>query len=954
MQPLKKRVPSISPVTGSSSIDPVGSPVTPPTPTGMDGLAKVGAEWRAKGKGYNTIYRNAIDQWLAPDASADIAQTTYTTPKVTPMAKLTNEAVQPTQAPPTDPWLSASASKEIVNVWPVMEWPIVTPPTETTDTNKDLIIWVPELGWAEKTVYDQLSEAEKAQFQAIGETARKAGQDYVKAQALYIQKWKENKDYLTAQNQTNEEMRNKKDQVDEIQSSARIRQAQQQLNNLKQNLAYIWTGGQPGVSQARLNAVTDQVATADRTFTDMQTVEKLIGDSNKLGRTSESAQFERQMVILQDDLNSKVNQSIQDVLNQFNAAEIAGKIDTLQEVEALRVQLLGNLDKQITGVTDANIQQRAFLIERYDAIAKQKEERFKNKNTVNADLSKAQGYYVDGNGDPIISAKTGTRISVPLEAPIKPMYDEKTGRLVTFTTWPDGSIVAKVDDLIKDATFTESSIASFAKLVANGTLKMEDVPENVRNTDAFIQAASKAPGQKADEPKIYMMNDEDGVEHAYIYDAARGWLVPAGTSPTVSSWVPQSWVTPTSTKQTNPGDFIKSQEGFSDIAYWDVNGWAVWYGMHSIGGKPVVEGQKITREQADAEFNGRSFRYESIIEVPLSESQRAALASFEWNHGGGIWKGDAKPIIDKINAGDFAWAAEYMKQFVYSGGKKNDVLIQRRIKEAWLLSQLVQPGQSNQFTQVAQELIDGTVKTSDLKNLGYKDSQVRSIEAERQRLTKDQVLKTPVDTPAMLPLFRTFVEDGKIPSAPQLKAFGMTADQFVDLADQGYVKFLDQKAKDVSSQNPTFDISFIPSQYSANSATQKEKLNSSLEKVWDFDKRLSRLMELFDDVGTEILPTEAKKEMTTLRQQLILKWKEIENLWVLNGPDLGILETLLPATDTFWSLNSNTRKVFESLQTNYRSDAESRAINYGAKLKFGKKDSSITAPSGKTYNINDF
>jgi len=44
MQPLKKRVPSISPVTGSSSIDPVGSPRTPPTPTGMDGLAKVGAE----------------------------------------------------------------------------------------------------------------------------------------------------------------------------------------------------------------------------------------------------------------------------------------------------------------------------------------------------------------------------------------------------------------------------------------------------------------------------------------------------------------------------------------------------------------------------------------------------------------------------------------------------------------------------------------------------------------------------------------------------------------------------------------------------------------------------------------------------------------------------------------------------------------------------------------------
>ncbi len=102
-------------------------------------------------------------------------------------------------------------------------------------------------------------------------------------------------------------------------------------------------------------------------------------------------------------------------------------------------------------------------------------------------------------------------------------------------------------------------------------------------------------------------------------------------------------------------------------------------------------------------------------------------------------------------------------------------------------------------------------------------------------------------TPAMLPLFRSYVEDGKLPSAPQLKSFGMSAEQFADLADTGYNKFLDQKAKEISRVNPTFDIEYIPSQYSANSQTQKEALNNSMTKIADFDKRMSRLIELFKE-----------------------------------------------------------------------------------------------------------
>jgi GH24 family phage-related lysozyme (muramidase) len=37
------------------------------------------------------------------------------------------------------------------------------------------------------------------------------------------------------------------------------------------------------------------------------------------------------------------------------------------------------------------------------------------------------------------------------------------------------------------------------------------------------------------------------------------------------------------------------------------------------------------------------------IKVPLSESQKAALTSFEYNLGRNIWDGSAKPIIDRIN-----------------------------------------------------------------------------------------------------------------------------------------------------------------------------------------------------------------------------------------------------------------------------------------------------------------
>jgi hypothetical protein len=111
-----------------------------------------------------------------------------------------------------------------------------------------------------------------------------------------------------------------------------------------------------------------------------------------------------------------------------------------------------------------------------------------------------------------------------------------------------------------------------------------------------------------------------------------------------------------------------------------------------------------------------------------------------------------------------------------------------------------------------------------------------------------------------------------------------------------------------------------------------------MTKIGDIDMRLEKLKKLFNDNWTEVLPTKAKKEMQSLKQQIILKAKEVENLWVLNWPDLWILESLIPETtgimSGLFSFDDNTNTTLNSIQSNYRSDAKTKGINYWAKISF--------------------
>lgn len=149
--------------------------------------------------------------------------------------------------------------------------------------------------------------------------------------------------------------------------------------------------------------------------------------------------------------------------------------------------------------------------------------------------------------------------------------------------------------------------------------------------------------------------------------------------------------TESSTTPTNSVELIKRREWFRDKAYQD----SVWkrtvgYWFTSLNWKPVKQWDTIDRATADKllrqEISQRQ-NFMKYVTVPLTESQKAALSSFEFNLWSGIWEKNAMPILNKLNQGDLQWAAQYLKQYANWWGKFIQGLANRRNEEASLLVQ---------------------------------------------------------------------------------------------------------------------------------------------------------------------------------------------------------------------------------------------------------------------------
>lgn len=131
-------------------------------------------------------------------------------------------------------------------------------------------------------------------------------------------------------------------------------------------------------------------------------------------------------------------------------------------------------------------------------------------------------------------------------------------------------------------------------------------------------------------------------------------------------------------------DLIKHFEGCYLTAYPDsVQVWTIGYGhtglVHRDG--TVKKGRKITQAEAEEllRYDLRNFakRVQDGTTVSLTDDQFAALVSFDFNTGGFL----KSTLRKKLNAGDYAGAAEEFLKWDKAGGKVLKGLTRRRRSE---------------------------------------------------------------------------------------------------------------------------------------------------------------------------------------------------------------------------------------------------------------------------------
>lgn len=455
-------------------------------------------------------------------------------------------------------------------------------------------------------------------------------------QAEYLKKQKEQRQYLQEQENIRREQERIAEEQIGIQEEQQFKEASDSISRLRQNLGFLW--GSNSVSQQALDSAGRQIASANTLYAEMKHLSELSGRAR--GNQSEALkkQFDWDLKLLQDDLDSKVDKTIQQAFDGITAADMAGQLDTVEEVNAMRLKVLNALDADVAAITKGEIQRRQSLLDQYTDLLKDEKERIEKSNTVNADMSAMMWYYVDGNGQPFIDAN-GAMIPTPIDPPFPPQFLKETGQLLTFWYDEAGNVVANIQQLI-------------------------DMPTPASDKTVTIQ-------------------DENGNNVTYQFNEQTGkYDIRVGNQQT---WQADAWVT--------PSDFITRWEWFRDKAYWDVNWWAIGYWQHAINWVPVKEWDTIDRATADADLANRmtNARYNSLVEVDLSDYQKAALYSLEHNVGSGVWDfPNGKAIIDAINNGDLQEASNILATswIGTTNAATGDVmsgLVNRRREEAELL-----------------------------------------------------------------------------------------------------------------------------------------------------------------------------------------------------------------------------------------------------------------------------
>jgi lysozyme len=125
---------------------------------------------------------------------------------------------------------------------------------------------------------------------------------------------------------------------------------------------------------------------------------------------------------------------------------------------------------------------------------------------------------------------------------------------------------------------------------------------------------------------------------------------------------------------------IKASEGFRADPYQDSTGkWTIGYG-HTLNVSQATS--PINKMQAEAflsqDLAGAQVSVERLVQVSLTDNQYAALVSLVFNVGTAPLR---KTLGEKLNAGDYAGAADEFNKWIYAGGMSSAGLVARRAAE---------------------------------------------------------------------------------------------------------------------------------------------------------------------------------------------------------------------------------------------------------------------------------
>mgnify|MGYP001069296736 FL=1 len=130
---------------------------------------------------------------------------------------------------------------------------------------------------------------------------------------------------------------------------------------------------------------------------------------------------------------------------------------------------------------------------------------------------------------------------------------------------------------------------------------------------------------------------------------------------------------------------IKEFEGCRLTAYQDSVGvWTIGYGWtQPVDGKPIRAGMTIKQETAERLLKNGLVSYESdvsrLVKVGVTQGQFDALVSFTYNLGARSLS--TSTLLRKLNAGDYAGAADEFMRWNKAGGKVLNGLTRRREAE---------------------------------------------------------------------------------------------------------------------------------------------------------------------------------------------------------------------------------------------------------------------------------